>query len=181
MTSYILSLFFIINLSFGGKTMSTETLYNFSVKKAGKAAVDLSEYKGKLVLIVNVASKCGFTPQYDGLEKIYEKYKDKGFVILGFPCNQFGAQEPGTDEEIQSFCKLNHGVTFPIFSKIDVNGANEDKLYTWLKKSAPGILGTEKIKWNFTKFLVGRDGKVIDRFAPQTKPEELTKDIEKNL
>lgn len=158
-----------------------ENLYNFTVKNSLGEDHKLDAYKGKVVLIVNVASKCGFTPQYDGLEKLYNKFKDKGFVVLGFPSNQFGSQEPGTNEDIQKFCKLNYGVTFPVFSKIDVNGKDAHPVYTWLKASAPGLLGTEAIKWNFTKFLVGKDGKVIDRYASQTKPEELAPIIEKLL
>ena len=130
------------------------------------------------MLVVNTASKCGFTPQYEGLEKVYQQYKDKGLVVLGFPCNQFGAQEPGGKEEIQEFCQLNYGVSFPMFDKIDVNGHNTHPLYEYLKKQATGVLGSESIKWNFTKFLVNRDGKVVDRFAPTTKPEDMARDIE---
>jgi len=125
------------------------------------------------MLIVNTASKCGFTPQYEGLEKLYEQHKDKGFVVLGFPCNQFGAQEPGSEAEIGAFCQANYGVTFPMFSKIDVNGTNAHPLYTYLKGEKAGILGTKNIKWNFTKFLVNRDGQVVNRFAPTTKPEDI--------
>ena len=130
------------------------------------------------MVIVNTASKCGFTPQYEGLEKVYQQYKDKGLVVLGFPCNQFGAQEPGGKEDIQEFCQLNYGVSFPMFDKIDVNGNDTHPLYEYLKKQATGVLGSESIKWNFTKFLVDRDGKVIDRFAPTTKPEDMVRDIE---
>ncbi|MBX2988552.1 MAG: glutathione peroxidase [Bdellovibrionaceae bacterium] len=161
--------------------MANQDLFGFQVKKSNGEEQKLSDYKGKVVLVVNVASRCGFTPQYEGLEELYKKYQDKGLMILGFPSNQFGSQEPGTNEEIQSFCKLNYGVTFPVFAKVDVNGDKADPLYAWLKSSAPGVLGTEAIKWNFTKFLIGRDGKVIDRFAPQTKPKDLEKDIEKAL
>lgn len=161
--------------------MAASEFHSFSVKDANEKPVSLSEYKGKVVLIVNVASKCGFTPQYEGLEALYKKYKDKGFVILGFPSNQFGAQEPGTNEDIQKFCKVNYGVTFPVMAKVNVNGSDAIPLYKWLKSSAPGVLGTEAIKWNFTKFLVGRDGQVIHRYAPKTKPEELEKPIENAL
>ena len=143
--------------------------------------VDLSPYAGKVLLIVNVASKCGFTPQYEGLEALHRRYADRGFEVLGFPCNQFGAQEPGDATEIASFCSLTYDVTFPVFGKIDVNGPDAAPLYRWLKKQAPGLLGTEGIKWNFTKFLIDRTGNVIDRYAPQTKPEDIAADIEKLL
>lgn len=158
-----------------------KSLHAFKVKNAQGNETDLSQYKGKVVLVVNVASKCGFTPQYEGLESIFEKYKEQGFVILGFPCNQFGAQEPGSDQEIQQFCKLTYDVNFPVMAKVDVNGDAAAPVYQFLKSESPGILGTEAIKWNFTKFLVGKDGKVIDRYAPQTKPEDIGKDIEKAL
>jgi len=160
--------------------MSTN-LYSFTVNAADGKPVSLEQYKGHPVLIVNVASKCGFTPQYKGLEEIYMKYKDQGLQILGFPCNQFGSQEPGTNSEIQEFCSLNYGVTFPVMDKVDVNGKNASPLYNWLKESAPGFLGTEMIKWNFTKFLVGKDGKVIKRYAPNEEPEKIAPDIEKSL
>lgn len=137
----------------------------------------LAEYKNKVILIVNTASKCGFTPQYRGLEELYDKYKDQGLVILGFPCNQFGSQEMGNSEEIGAFCEKNFGVTFPVFEKIDVNGDNAAPLYQDLKSEAPGLLGTQKIKWNFTKFLLSRKGEVIDRYAPTTKPEDMEEDI----
>jgi glutathione peroxidase-family protein len=146
--------------------------------------VPLSDYKGKVVLIVNVASKCGFTPQYEGLEKLYKQLKEKhadDFTILGFPCNQFGGQEPGTDEEVQSFCQLNYGVTFPIMGKSDVNGDNANPLYEWMKTEKPGLLGMKRIKWNFEKFLIGRDGKVAGRWASTTKPESLEKPILEEL
>ncbi len=164
--------------------MAQETqgsLHNFKVKNAAGQDVDLAQYSGKVVLVVNVASQCGFTPQYDGLEALYEKYKDQGFVVLGFPSNQFGAQEPGTDEEIQAFCRMDYGVTFPVLAKVDVNGSEATPVYDFLKSSAPGILGIEAIKWNFTKFLVGKDGKVIQRYAPQAKPEDLAGDVEAAL
>lgn len=154
------------------------SLYEIQVKNTQGEDVSMSKYKGKALLIVNVASKCGFTPQYEGLEGLYEKYKDQGFEVLGFPCNQFGSQEPGTNEEIQNFCTMNFGVKFPIMAKIDVNGANASPLYEHLKSEAPGILGTEMIKWNFTKFLVSKDGKVLKRFAPNDKPESIASDVE---
>jgi glutathione peroxidase len=153
----------------------------FHVKAADGSDADLSAYAGKVLLVVNVASKCGFTPQYEGLEALHRTYADRGFEVLGFPCNQFGAQEPGNAEEIANFCSLTYDVTFPVFAKIDVNGSGADPLYGELKKQAPGFLGTEGIKWNFTKFLVGRDGQVVERYAPTTKPEEIAADIEKLL
>ena len=161
--------------------MASKTFHDFTVKNAANQETNLGQFKGKAVLVVNVASKCGFTPQYDGLEALYKKYKDQGLEIVGFPCNQFGAQEPGSNQEIQEFCRMNYGVSFPVMAKVDVNGDATDPVFEWLKSSAPGLLGTEMIKWNFTKFLVGKDGKVIERFAPQTKPEDLGKDIEKAL
>ena len=157
------------------------SLHDFKVKNAQGTETDLSQYKGKVALIVNVASKCGFTPQYEGLEKMYEQYKSQGLVVIGFPCNQFGAQEPGNDKEIQEFCKLTYDVKFPIMAKVDVNGDSASPVFQYLKSASPGILGTEGIKWNFTKFLVGKDGKVINRYAPQTKPEDIAGDIEKAL
>ena len=156
-------------------------LYSFKVKKADGSEQALSEFKGKVVLVVNVASHCGFTPQYKGLEDLYKQYRDKGLVVLGFPCNQFAGQEPGSNEEIQKFCKTTYGVEFPVMSKIDVNGDKTDPLYVWLKKQASGTLGTEAIKWNFTKFLVNRKGQVLERFASATKPETMTAAIEKAL
>jgi len=143
--------------------------------------VDLSAYAGKVLLIVNTASKCGFTPQYAGLEALQRRFADKGFAVLGFPCNQFGAQEPGDAEEIRNFCSLTYDVTFPMFAKVDVNGADADPLFTALKKQAPGFLGTGGIKWNFTKFLVDRKGQVVERYAPTTKPEAIEADIAKLL
>jgi glutathione peroxidase len=142
------------------------------------STTDLSAHKGEVMLIVNVASKCGFTPQYEGLEALQRKYESRGFSVLGFPCNQFGAQEPGDADEIASFCKLNYDVSFPLYGKIDVNGDNAAPLYRHLKDEAPGLLGSKAIKWNFTKFLVDRSGKVVKRYAPQTKPGELVRDIE---
>lgn len=154
--------------------------YDYKVKSISGEDVSMSEYKGKVVLIVNTASKCGFTKQYEGLEELYEKYKDQGFVILGFPCNQFGAQEPGANEEIKNFCTSTFSVTFPMMSKIDVNGDDADPLYKFLKKEKGGILGDD-IKWNFTKFLIDREGNVVDRFASQKTPKALEKEVEKLL
>jgi glutathione peroxidase len=155
--------------------------YDFSAKDIGGRETKLSDYKGKVSLIVNVASHCGMTPQYEGLEALYRKHKDQGFAVLGFPCNQFGAQEPGSEAEIGAFCESNYGVTFPMFSKIDVNGGHAHPLYEYLKSAVPGVAGTEAIKWNFTKFLVDRDGKVVERYAPTTTPAVIEKDIEKLL
>lgn len=148
------------------------TLADFRAPVPGGEEQDLSEYAGKVVLVVNTASKCGFTPQYKGLQKLYEEFKDRGFVVLGFPCDQFAHQEPGTDEEIGAFCERNFGVEFPLFSKIEVNGSDALPLYDWLKTEKSGVLGG-RIKWNFTKFLIGRDGRVLDRFGPNRKPEDL--------
>ena len=153
----------------------------FHVRAMDGSDVDLSSYAGKVLLIVNTASKCGFTPQYEGLEALHRRYADRGFEVLGFPCNQFGNQEPGDAAEIASFCSLNYDVTFPLFAKIEVNGDGADPLWRELKDEAPGLLGSKAIKWNFTKFLVDRSGKVIDRYAPTTKPEDIAKDIEKLL
>lgn len=161
--------------------MEKKSLHEFTVVDAKNKNFDLSQLQGKVTLIVNVASKCGFTPQYKGLEDLYKKHKDHGFTILGFPCNQFGAQEPGSNDEIVDFCSMNYGVSFPIMSKVDVNGSNAAPVYEFLKSSAPGILGIEMIKWNFTKFLIGKDGKVINRYAPQTNPADIDKDIEAAL
>ena len=138
----------------------------------------LADFGGKALLVVNTASKCGFTPQYQGLEALWEKYRERGLVVLGFPCNQFGKQEPGDEGEISQFCELNYGVSFPLFRKIEVNGAGVHPLFVSLKKRAPGLLGSQGIKWNFTKFLIGRDGQVVKRYAPTTKPEELSSAIE---
>ncbi|MES2162077.1 MAG: glutathione peroxidase [Pseudomonadota bacterium] len=157
------------------------TIYDLTADNLSGAPVNLGQYQGQVLLIVNTASKCGFTPQYKGLEQVYQQFKDKGVVVLGFPCNQFGAQEPGQAEEIGAFCEKNYGVTFPLFAKIDVNGDNAHPLFTKLKKDAPGILGTEAIKWNFTKFLIRKDGTVYNRYAPATKPEDLVADITKLL
>lgn len=154
------------------------TAYDFDAKSLDGAAVRLHEYAGKALLIVNTASKCGFTPQYTGLEDLYTRYRDRGLVVLGFPCNQFGEQEPGSAAQIGEFCQKNYGVSFPMFEKIDVNGDTAHPLYRWLKDSAPGLLGSKRIKWNFTKFLVDRNGQVKARYAPLTKPDRLTADIE---
>ncbi|MBC7659824.1 MAG: glutathione peroxidase [Chitinophagaceae bacterium] len=159
----------------------TKSLFDFTVKDASGKPYDLSRHKGKAVLVVNVASKCGFTPQYKSLEALHQKYRDKGLVILGFPCNQFGSQEPGTNAEIQQFCELNYGVTFPVLDKVDVNGDNTDPLFAHLKNEAPGVLGSKAIKWNFTKFLIDPNGSHVERFASATDPEKLTGDIEKLL
>ena len=156
------------------------TVYDYQANDASGKEFSLDKYKGKVLIIVNVASKCGFTPQYEDLEKLYEEYKERGLEILGFPCNQFANQEPGTNEEIQSFCQLNYGVTFPILSKIEVNGENEHPLYTFLKQEQNVFLGS-KIKWNFTKFLIDREGNVVKRFAPNYSPLKMKKDIEKQL
>ena len=153
------------------------SIYDFSARALDGASVALSDYRGKTLLIVNVASKCGFTPQYEGLEALYRKFAPKGLVVLGFPSNQFGHQEPGDSTEIRNFCSINFDVTFPLFSKIDVNGSNADPLYKFLKKEARGVLGTEGIKWNFTKFLVDSHGDVIKRYAPTAKPSSIENDI----
>lgn len=152
-------------------------LYDFEASSIGSKPVSLSDYRGQVLLIVNTASKCGFTPQFAGLEKLYEKYRARGFSILGFPCNQFGRQDPGNNPEIEQFCQINYGVSFPMFAKIDVNGPATHPLFQHLKKAAPGIFGSEKIKWNFTKFLINRNGEVIARFAPATKPEKIEQAI----
>jgi glutathione peroxidase len=157
------------------------SIYDFSVKTIQGEEKTLADYKGKVLLIVNTASKCGFTPQYQELQELYDQYRDQGFAVLGFPCNQFGQQEPGTEDEIAQFCQLNYGVTFPMFAKVDVNGANAHPLFDYLTDKAPGVFGTKAIKWNFTKFLVDRNGHVIERFAPKTKPGELKQEIEKLL
>ena len=151
----------------------TTAIYGFSANSLSGKPVSLGDYAGKVVLIVNTASKCGFTPQYKGLESLYQKYKDKGLVILGFPCNQFGKQEPGNASQISEFCELNYGVTFPLFDKIDVNGDQTHPLFNFLKKEQPGILGSEGVKWNFTKFLVDRQGHVVRRFAPISSPAHI--------
>ena len=157
------------------------SVYDFTVKDIHGKAQKLDQYRNKVLLIVNTASKCGFTPQYKGLEALYKKLNAKGLEVLGFPCNQFGAQEPGNATQIESFCEINYGVTFALFAKIDVNGADAAPLYKYLKKEKAGVLGSEAIKWNFTKFLVDRKGAVVERYAPNTEPEEIRGDIEKLL
>jgi glutathione peroxidase len=157
------------------------TAYDFEARQIDGQTVPLSRFKGKALLIVNTASACGYTPQLGGLEELHQAYGRKGLVVLGFPCNQFGSQDPGTNDEIAQFCQLNYGVSFPMMAKIDVNGAQADPLYQWLAKEAPGLLGSKAIKWNFTKFLVGRDGQVLKRYSPQDEPKQLAKDIEAAL
>jgi glutathione peroxidase len=160
---------------------SMTSVYDFSAKTIDGDEQKLSAYKGKTLLVVNVASKCGFTPQYTGLEALYEKFKDKGVVVLGFPCDQFGHQEPGDEAEIKNFCSLTYDVKFPLFAKVEVNGANTHPLYKYLKSEAKGLLGSESIKWNFTKFLVDADGKVVTRYAPTDTPEKIEKDLARML
>jgi glutathione peroxidase len=154
------------------------SLHAISARRLDGTERDLSEFRGKVLLIVNVASRCGFTPQYAGLEALHRRYQDRGFAVLGFPCNQFGAQEPGTEDEIGAFCKSTYDVSFPMFAKVEVNGEGANPLYQHLKGAQPGILGTEAIKWNFTKFLVDREGNVVKRYAPKDVPEDIAKDIE---
>ena len=157
------------------------SIYDFEALSIDGKPAHLSTQRGKVMLIVNTASACGFTPQFGGLEKLWEQYRDKGLVVLGFPSNQFGAQDPGTNDEIASFCQVNYGVSFPMMGKVDVNGDKAPPLWQWLKAEAPGLLGTKTIKWNFTKFLIGRDGKVLKRYAPNDSPESLKGDIEAAL
>ena len=156
-------------------------IYNIKVKDSDQNDVSLSTFSGKTILIVNVASKCGLTPQYEGLQELYDRYKDRNFVILGFPCNQFGGQEPGTDAEINDFCDINYSVTFPIFSKIEVNGPNAHPLFKLLKRDKPGIFRTQSIKWNFTKFLINSNGKIVERFSPRVEPKYIKEQIERIL
>lgn len=156
--------------------MSTN-IYDYEVKDIQGNPIKMSQYKGQVLLVVNTASRCGFTPQYKGLEELHQKHKESGLQVLGFPCNQFGSQEPGDENEISKFCELNFGVSFPLFSKVDVNGDNTHPLFKELKQKAPGLLGTQKIKWNFTKFLIDKKGEVIKRYPPQQKPEAIEKDI----
>jgi glutathione peroxidase len=156
-------------------------VFDFQATSLDGKPVDLAQFRDKVLLIVNTASKCGFTPQYQGLESVHRELHSRGLEVLGFPCNQFGHQEPGSEAEIGDFCEKNYGVSFPMFAKVDVNGDDAHPLWKHLKETAPGVLGTEAIKWNFTKFLVGRDGKVVHRYAPTTKPEEIAGDIEKLL
>lgn len=157
------------------------TIADFTVTTNRDQPLDLKDKLGSVLLVVNTASKCGFTPQYEGLEKLYGTYKDRGFEVLGFPCNQFGGQEPGNADEIAEFCKVNFGVTFPLMQKVDVNGENASPLFDWMKKEAPGILGSKAVKWNFTKFLIDRQGQVVKRYGPTDAPETIAKDIEKLL
>ena len=154
-----------------------QTIADFTARLPNGEDISLADKLGKVLLVVNTASKCGFTPQYDGLEALWRDYGDKGLEVLAFPCNQFGGQEPGSADEIESFCKVNFGVSFPLFAKIEVNGDGATPLYRWLKSEAPGIMGSKGIKWNFTKFLIGRDGKVVRRYAPTDKPEKIARDI----
>jgi glutathione peroxidase len=157
------------------------TIYDFEAQQIGGGVVPLAQFRGKPLLIVNTASACGYTPQFAGLEELHRSYGARGLVVLGFPCNQFGAQDPGSDAEIAQFCQLNYGVSFPMMSKVDVNGPQAHPLFHWLTAEAPGLLGSKAIKWNFTKFLIGKDGSVVRRYAPQDKPEKLAKDIEAAL
>jgi glutathione peroxidase len=163
------------------KEFRVTTIYDFSVDDIGGKPVGLDRYKGKVLLVVNTASQCGFTPQYEGLEALYRKYRDQGLEVLGFPCNQFGAQEPGSDEEIAAFCETRFGVSFPMFHKVDVNGEHAAPVYRYLKHARPGLLGTEAIKWNFTKFLVDRTGNVVARYAPNDTPASIDPDVAKAL
>ena len=156
------------------------TIYDFTAERMDGTSQALSDYKDKVLLIVNTASKCGFTPQFEGLEELYQQYKDQGLVVIGFPCNQFGSQDPGSNDEIGAFCQKNYGVSFPMMAKIDVNGAEAHPLFTWLKEQKGGLL-TDGIKWNFTKFLIDSNGQVIDRYAPTTKPDAIKTDIEQAL
>ncbi|MCJ2182615.1 glutathione peroxidase [Novosphingobium sp. 1949] len=157
------------------------TIADFSARLPNGETVSLADRLGKVVLVVNTASQCGFTPQYKGLEALWRDYRDRGFEVIAFPCNQFGGQEPGSADEIAQFCEVNFGLSFPLMGKVEVNGANADPLFAWLKAEAPGLLGSKAIKWNFTKFLIDRDGKVVRRYAPTDKPEALARDIEKLL
>ena len=157
------------------------SIYEFEVNKINGETISLEEYKGKVMIIVNTASKCGFSPQYDDLQSLYVQYKEDGVVVLGFPCNQFLNQEPGDDLEIDSYCKLNHGVTFPMFAKVNVKGKEAHPLFSYLTENAPGVMGSKSIKWNFTKFLIDRNGNIVSRFAPKTKPLEMEEDIKKLL
>jgi glutathione peroxidase len=157
------------------------SIYDFEAQQIGGQTVPLAQFRGKPMLIVNTASACGFTPQFAGLEELHKRYADRGLVVLGFPCNQFGSQDPGSNEEIASFCQVNYGVSFPMMAKVDVNGAQAHPLYRWLTAEAPGLLGSKAIKWNFTKFLIGKDGSVLKRYAPQDAPEKLAKDVEAAL
>jgi len=171
--------------STGGSSIMSDTTtspwFSLSAKQSDGSALALESLRGRVVLVVNVASRCGFTPQYKQLQELHDRYSDKGLTILAFPCNQFGGQEPGTDSEIQQFCSTNYGVTFPVMSKIQVNGSQADPIFEYLKKQSPGLLGLESIKWNFTKFLVDQNGNVMTRYAPTTSPSDIAKDIERLL
>lgn len=158
-----------------------KAIYDFEVKTIDGQPIKLDQFRGKTLLIVNTASQCGYTPQYEGLNNLYREFRDKGFVVLGFPCNQFGNQEPGSDSDIATFCDVNYRIEFPLFSKIEVNGSNEHPLYSFLKNEAPGLLGTKAIKWNFTKFLVDKNGKVLKRYAPNDEPKDIARTISKIL
>lgn len=157
------------------------TIADFSVETSKGDTLDLKEKLGKVLLVANTASKCGFTPQYDGLEKLYQDYAAQGFEVLAFPCNQFGGQEPGSAEDIEQFCKVNFGLTFPLMQKVDVNGAEASPLFDWMKREAPGLMGSKAIKWNFTKFLIDRDGNVVKRYGPTEAPAAIAGDVEKLL
>ncbi|MCY7317460.1 MAG: glutathione peroxidase [Ramlibacter sp.] len=157
------------------------TVYDFEARSIGGQPVPLESFRGRVLLVVNTASACGYTPQFAGLEQLHQAYGAKGLAVLGFPCNQFGAQDPGSNDEIAQFCQSNYGVSFPMMAKVDVNGDGADPLYQWLRAEAPGLLGSKSIKWNFTKFLVGKNGRVLKRYAPLDKPESLKGDIEKAL
>jgi glutathione peroxidase len=161
--------------------MTSETIYSFSAKDIKGQEVSMDDYRGKVLLIVNTASKCGFTPQFEGLQSLHDELGERGFEVLGFPCNQFMNQDPGNDDAISQFCSLNYGVSFPMFAKIDVNGDGTHPLFRFLKREAKGLMGSEKVKWNFTKFLVNRDGQVVRRYAPTAKPADIRADIEKLL
>lgn len=181
MSAFVMLAFLFLNCKTESKVApQTNSVYDYSVNDIDGNEVNLIDYKGKVLLIVNTASECGFTPQYDGLEELYEKYKDQGVVVLGFPCNQFGGQEPGTSAEIKQFCESKFSISFPMFEKIDVNGDNAAPLYTYLKSEQSGLI-TDDIKWNFTKFLINKDGKPINRYASQTTPKKIEADIEKEL
>ena len=161
--------------------MAASSIYDFDAVSIAGQPANFSSQRGKVLLVVNTASACGFTPQFEGLEKLWKAYKDRGLVVIGFPSNEFGSQDPGSNDEISSFCQLNYGVSFPMMAKVKVNGGDAHPLWKWLKGEKPGLLGTEMIKWNFTKFLVGRDGQVIKRYAPNDTPESMKADIEKAL
>lgn len=172
--------FVVIGCATNKNTKDMESIYSFKATASNGSEIDFKDFEGKVLLIVNTASKCGFTPQFDGLEKLNQKYKDRGLVIIGFPCNQFANQDPGSDSEIESFCRLNYGVTFQIMKKIDVNGDNAHPIFKYLRSQTRGFFG-DKVKWNFTKFLISRDGSSIKRYSPTTAPEKLESDIEKLL